>query len=101
MPAGFETKLRVNSIPVELNEYAHMYITRIVLCAVSMLKGGEDVRTLVFALEGDKPSLTVNEKDVPLIAFPKEALAGTFRGMVSSLRGIREVDSLNIEIKQV
>jgi len=100
MTAGLKTRLTVNGVPVDLSEYAHNFITQIVICAVSMLKGGTDVKTLVFNLENNRPSLTVNEKDIPFFGFPKDALPGTFRGMVSSLRGINEINSLRIEIHE-
>lgn len=39
MPAKYETVLKVNDVQIDLNEFAHQFITRIVICAVSMLKG--------------------------------------------------------------
>jgi hypothetical protein len=99
MPANLETRLMVNELPVELNEFAHGFITNIVVCAASMLKGGQEIQTLSFALVSDKPSLIVNDKVVPLSPFPRDALRGTFRGMVSSLRGVDKIDSIRIEMK--
>ena len=101
MSAKLETKLMVNNTPIELNEFAHDYITRIAICAVSMLKGGADVRSLVFDLEGDKPSLVINEKTVLLSAFPRDALVGTFTGMASSLKGVHEINRLQITIHAI
>ena len=98
MSAKLETKLIVNNTPVDLNEFAHEYVTRIVVCAVSMLKGGSDVNKLVFDLENNKASLTINDKEVPLSAFPRDALVGTFTGVASSLRGVREINHLQIII---
>jgi hypothetical protein len=94
-----ETGLSVNGQKIELNEFAHGFVTNIVICAVSMLKGGEDVKSMVFNLEKKQPQLTINEKAVPLSPFPRDALVGTFTGMVSSLKGIRRIDSLQIVIK--
>lgn len=99
MPLTLETKLKVNEIPIDLNEFAHNYITQIVLCAVSMLKGGQDVRSLAFNLEGDDVSLIINDKKVPLSPFPRAAVIGTFTGTVSSLRGVNKINKLQINIQ--
>jgi hypothetical protein len=101
MPIKYESELRVNDLQIDLNEFAHEYVTRIVLCAVSMLKGGADVKELSFNLEGNKPDLVINHKTVPLSAFPRDALVGTFTGMVSSLRGVDKVKRLQIRMKAV
>jgi hypothetical protein len=101
MPAKLETSLKVNDTPIDLNEFAHNYITQIVICAVSMLKGGQNVSSLAFNLEGKKVSLIINEKPVPLTPFPRDAVIGTFTGMASSLRGVREINKLQIDIKSV
>jgi hypothetical protein len=98
MDAAFETSLFVNNIKIELNEFAHGYVTQIVLCAVSLLKGGKDVKTLVYSLDGNSSSLTINNLSVPLSPFPRDALRGTFSGMASSLRGVDKVNSLRIEM---
>ncbi len=94
-----KTELMVNDQRIDLNEFAHGYVTNIVLCAVSMLKGGENVKTLVFKLEKHLPKLTINENTIPLSPFPRDALVGTFTGMVSSLKGVNRIDNLQIVVK--
>jgi hypothetical protein len=94
-----ETELFVNDQKIDLNEFAHGYVTNIVICAVSMLKGGENVKSLIFKLENRQPKLTINEKVIPLSPFPRDALMGTFTGMASSLKGVSRVDNLRIVIK--
>ncbi len=99
MPSKYETVLKVNDVQIDLNEFAHQFITRIVICAVSMLKGGAEVKELVFNLQDNEASLIINRNTVPLSAFPRDALIGTFTGMASSLRGVHQVSKLNIEMK--
>ena len=101
MPAKYATRLKVNEASIELNEFAHEFVTRIVICAVSMLKGGEEVKELLFDLGDNKLNLVINHKTIPLSAFPKDALVGTFTGMVSSLKGVDQINKLNIEIKAI
>jgi hypothetical protein len=100
MDVKFETRLFVNNKRVELNEFAHQYVTNIVLCAVSMLKGGEKVNTLAFTLDGGQTGLVINNVSIPLSPFPRDALRGTFSGMASSLRGVNEINNLRIELRQ-
>jgi hypothetical protein len=99
MATNYQTKLTINSVPVDLNEFAHGYFTRIVICAVSMFKGGENVQDLLYTIDGKKSKLVINGKAVILSPFPNAALFGTVTGMASSLRGVNTVDTLKIEIK--
>ena len=101
MTVKYETILKVNDVQIDLNEFAHEFITRIVICAVSMLKGGSDVKELVYTMEGNKTALVINNIAVPLSAFPRDALVHAFTGMASSLRGVNQVNKLNIEMKAV
>ena len=101
MNKAFETRLLVNNLPIDLNEFAHQYVTSIVICAVSTLKGGENVETLVYNMDGAQTGLTINGLPVPLSPFPRDALQGTFSGMASSLRGVNKIDSLRIEMEPV
>jgi hypothetical protein len=99
MTANFQTKLTINSKPVDLNEFAHGYVTNIVLCAVSMFKGGENVKDLLYTIDGKNSRLVINGKPVILSAFPNSAFFGTVTGMVSSLRGVNIVNTLIIDMK--
>jgi hypothetical protein len=95
----FQTKLTINSKSIDLNEFAHGYITGMVICAVSMFRGGEDVKELVYDIEGKKSNLVINGKQVILSQFPNDAFWGTVTGMVSALRGGNKVDTLKLEIQ--
>jgi hypothetical protein len=99
LAVNFKTKLTINSNPVPLNEFAHMYVTRIVICAVSMFKGGENVKELYYSIKGQDSELVINDKPVILGLFTKPALFGTVTGMVSSLRDVNKIETLKIEIK--
>lgn len=101
MPVKYQTVLKVNDVPIDLNEFAHEYISRIVLCAVGMLKGGSDVKDLLYNMEGNQTGLIINHVAIPLSAFPRDALVCTFTGMASSLRGVHQIDKLEIEMKAV
>jgi hypothetical protein len=99
MADNFQTKLMINSRPIALNEFAHGYVTRIVICAVSMFKGGENVKELIYTIDGKESDLIINGKHISLSPFPNGALFGTISGMVSALRGVNQLNTLKIEIK--
>jgi hypothetical protein len=101
MPLNFQTKLTINSNPIDLNEFAHGYVTRIVICAVSMFKGGENVNDLLYTIEGKESKLVINGKHVILSPFPNGALFGTVTGMVSALREVNKVNTLRLEIAAI
>jgi hypothetical protein len=96
MNSQLVTKLFVNGEAINLNEFAHQYLTKVIICAVSMLKGGDNVKTLDFTFDGKKPVLVINDKTIPLSPFPKQALVGTITGLVSSLRGVHTIKSIRI-----
>ena len=43
--------------------------------------------------------VTVNGKDIPLTPFPNDIISNTLVGMVSSLRGIEDIDSIDISVE--
>lgn len=101
MENNYQTFLTVNSQSVPLNEFAHGYVTRIVLCAVSMFKGGENVKELHYTIDDKKTELIINDQPVILGHFTHDALFGTVTGMVSSLRDVNKVETLQLDIKAV
>ena len=50
------------------------------------------------ALADDSVELVVNGTGVPLTEFPREILAGAVIGAVSSLKGVEEVQTLQLRI---
>ncbi len=44
-------------------------------------------------------SIKVNGKNVPLTEFPEEFIANTIKGMLSSLKGVDEIEDVEIKIK--
>jgi hypothetical protein len=101
MSINYQTTLSVNTKAVPLNEFAHGYVTQIVLCAVSMFKGGENVKDLHYTINGKKTELIINDHPIVLGHFTHDALFGTVTGMVSSLRDVNKVDTLKLDIKAV
>jgi hypothetical protein len=46
-----------------------------------------------------KTRLIVNGKIIPLTAFPNEFIQNTILGMISSLKGVREIETVELSLK--
>ena len=84
---------------IELNPFAEGFLARIVVGAVSSLRGAENIRDLELCLEGGDVNIVVNGKELPLTPFPREVITNTITGLVSSLKGISKIESLKVNIK--
>jgi hypothetical protein len=70
-----------------------------VVGAVSSLKGSGNILGLELYLERDDVKIVVNGNELPLTPFPKEIITNTIIGLVSPLKGVDKVDSLQINVK--
>jgi hypothetical protein len=98
MEMNLKTELEVNNVPVELNPFVHEFLTRIVVGAVSSLKGTGDIQNLEMHVERNEVKIVVNGNELPLTLFPKEIIKSTIIGLVSPLKAVDKVDSLKINI---
>lgn len=48
-----------------------------------------------------KTRLTVNGKLIPLTEFPDEFIQNTIMGMISSLKGVKEVETVELSLKSI
>ena len=99
MEKNLGTELAVNNVSVELNPFVEEFLTRIVVGAVSSLKGAENIGDLELYLERGNVQLVVNGNELPLTPFPKDVITNTITGLVSSLKGVGKIDSLKINVK--
>ena len=99
MNENLETKLAVNNVSIELNPFAEGFLARIVVGAVSSLRGAENIQDLELYLERGDVTLVVNGNEIPLTPFPKDIFTNTITGLVSSLKGVGKIDSLKINVK--
>jgi len=99
MDKNLGSTLEVNGASVEINHFVDQFLTRIVVGAVSSLKGGEDMHRGELFLEGGNLTINVNGDELPLTPFPEDIITNTITGLVSSLKGIGKIDSLKIKIR--
>jgi hypothetical protein len=99
MEKNLKAELEINNVSVELNPFAEGFLARIVVGAVSSLRGAENIRDLELYLEGGDVKLVVNGNEIPLTPFPREVITNTITGLVSSLKGISKIESLKVNVK--
>ena len=46
-----------------------------------------------------KTSLEVNGKDIPLTEFPDEFIQNTILGMISSLKGVKNIETVTLSLE--
>jgi len=101
MDKNLGAELEVNNVSIELNPFAEQFLTRIVVGAVSCLKGAENIRDLELYLERGDVKLVVNGNELPLTPFPTDIINNTITGLVSSLKGVDKIDSLRVTVRVV
>jgi len=101
MEKNLKAELEINNVSIELNPFAEGFLARIVVGAVSSLKGAENIRDLELHMEGDDVKIAVNGQELPLIPFPREIITSTIIGLVSSLKGVDKIDSLRVKVRAV
>jgi len=99
MKKNLKAELEINNVSVELNPFAEGFLARIVVGAVSSLRGAENIRNLELYLEGGDVKLVVNGNEIPLTPFPREVITNTITGLVSSLKGISKIENLKVNVK--
>jgi len=101
MEKNLKAELEVNNVSTELNPFVEEFLTRIVVGAVSCLKGAENIRDLELYLEGGDVKIVVNGNELPLTPFPTDIITNTITGLVSSLKGVDKIDSLRVKVRAV
>lgn len=99
MKESFRAKLKVNGISVEINHFVEEFLARIIVGAVSSLKGMEDIKSLQVHQKKGNVEITVNGKDIPLTPFPNDIISNILVGIVSSLREVDDIDSIDISVE--
>ena len=99
MKESFRAELKVNGTSVEINAFVEEFLARVIVGAVSSLKGVEDIKSLQVQQKNGDVEITVNGKDIPLTPFPSDIISNTLVGMVSSLSGIGDIDSIEISVE--
>jgi len=101
MGKNLKAELEVNNVSVELNPFVEEFLTRIVVGAVSSLKGAENIQELELYLERGDVKIVVNGNELPLTPFPADIITNAITGLVSSLEGVDKIDNLRVKVRAV
>jgi hypothetical protein len=69
------------------------------LGVASSLKGPEVTNNLKIHQKKGVVGITVNGKEIPITPFPNDIISSTLVGMVSLLKGVEDIDSIDISVE--
>ena len=99
MKGNFKAKLKVNKISVDMNPFIEEFLARISLGIVASLRGAENAQSLEIHQEKGNVKITVNGNEIPVTLFPNEIICSTLTGLVSPLKEVEDIDSLDISVE--
>ncbi len=99
MKESYQTRLQVNDKDIELHPFVEELLGGIVTGGVRTLKGAEEPRTIELKAAGKSVGLVVNGQGLTLTQFPNDILLKTVKAVVSSLKGVDSVRSLQVDVK--
>ena len=91
-----KAELRVNGMPIDLNDFTEEFVGRTILGAVSCLKGAENLKTMTLSLDKRDLSIKANDNDIDLTDFPREVITNVVIALASSLKGVDEIERVEL-----
>jgi ribosomal protein S9 len=82
-----------------MKPYVEELVARTVIGMVTPLRGAENMKDLNVYLEKGNVKITVNGNELAITEFPNDIIANTLTGLVSSLKEVEDIDSLDISVK--
>lgn len=67
--------------------------------AVTPLRGVDYIRSIEIHQDHGDVSVTVNGEEITVTPFPNDIIAGTLIGMVSTLKDVDSVNSLDVSVE--
>ena len=96
--ASKQVILHVNDAPIEMDYFVQGFIDHVINGMLNALRGTCRIKNLNLSLEGDTVNIDLNGSTVPINDFVNKIIRNTVLGMVTSLKGVKEVNKLKIEI---
>ena len=94
-----QVSLSVNDIPIELDHFAQGFIDRTMGGILLALKDTGEIKSLIAVIEGDKVILDLNNTELALNPFVTKIIRNTVTGMISSFKGVSEINKIRISIR--
>jgi len=98
--ASKQVNLYVNDSPIEIDYFVQGFIDHVISGILNALRGTCRIKNLDFSVEGDTATINLNGAIVPINDFVNKISRNTVLGMITSLKGVSEVNKLKIEISR-
>jgi len=98
-----QVTLFVNDSPIAIDPFVEGFIDHTVGGMITSLKETGDIQSLEINIKVSKVEIKLNENIIPLKGFPHLIIASSIKGMVSVLKGVRELGNItriNLNIKR-
>ena len=95
----YKSKMKVDKVSVEMNEFVEDFVARTCEGMVHALRGVDKVNKVFINKNKDEIKVAVNGEDIPLTGFPNDIIRNTLTALVCSLKDIERVDSFEIEVE--
>ncbi len=99
MGSIYKSKMKVDKVSVEMNEFVEDFVANTCEGMVHALRGVEGVDKLSIRKNKDDIKISVNGKEIPLTPFPNDIIRNTLTALVCSLKGIESADNFDIEVE--
>ena len=95
----YKSKMKVDKVSVEMNEFVEDFVARTCEGMVHALRGVDRVNRVSIRKSKEDIKISVNGEDIPLTGFPNDIIRNTLTALVCSLKDIERVDSFEIEVE--
>ena len=95
-----QLSLSVNDVPIETDYFVEGFIDHVMGGILEALENTGQIKSLDVSIEGDKVTINLNNALVPTNPFVTKIIRNTIIGMVSSLKGVSEIQRMNIRIRR-
>ena len=82
-----------------MNRFVEEFLSHTTVGAVTSLRGAENIRKLEIHQKKGNVEITVNGSQIPLTPFPNDIISNTLSGLVSSLRDVGDIESMDISVE--
>lgn len=96
-----QVNLTVNETPITLDYFVEKYIYHVVEGMLASLEGTGDIGSADMSIDdGGQVTINLNNAQVPINPFVNMIINKTMVAIVSNLKGVNEINRLNLTIRK-